>query len=193
MRRRLFILCSILSMVLCTVIIVIWVRSYWWADALGYRRESKANGCILHNGFVLGSARGGLEAGIIHAVNIRFPDEFPRGITWHTEVASEYLSLGGNFGPPSESFWKKLGFEIGAGGFENGSGEQLRSEHVAAAIVPCYFLTILASTLPCLWMAGRLKRQRRLRHHLCVECGYDLRASTERCPECGTLISKLTT
>jgi hypothetical protein len=33
----------------------------------------------------------------------------------------------------------------------------------------------------------RARRERRDRN-LCVKCGYDLRASSERCPECGTLI-----
>jgi hypothetical protein len=36
------------------------------------------------------------------------------------------------------------------------------------------------------WLRRQHRRRARLRSGLCPACGYDLRASTDRCPECGT-------
>jgi predicted amidophosphoribosyltransferase len=52
-------------------------------------------------------------------------------------------------------------------------------------IVPLWLPALLAGVLPAARVASWLIRYRRRQRHLCPSCGYDLRASPERCPECG--------
>ena len=54
--------------------------------------------------------------------------------------------------------------------------------------MPYWFVALATGALPALW-AGLWWRRRRIRGPgLCAACGYDLRASTEQCPECGTSV-----
>jgi hypothetical protein len=62
------------------------------------------------------------------------------------------------------------------------------------ARVPCWFSCLASGVLPGWWITrrkARLRKRRRARN-LCEQCGYDVRASAERCPECGTQVPQTT-
>jgi YD repeat-containing protein len=61
--------------------------------------------------------------------------------------------------------------------------------HYAGLVVPFYLPVLAAAALPAAVFAARVRRRwrraRAVRLGWCPACGYDLRASAGRCPECG--------
>jgi hypothetical protein len=53
---------------------------------------------------------------------------------------------------------------------------------------PLWFCALLFSVLPARWMFLTFRRHKRKAAGLCLQCGYDLRATPNRCPECGTIV-----
>ena len=54
-----------------------------------------------------------------------------------------------------------------------------------------WILAIAAAMTPCFWLVRFHRRQLRIAAGRCLICGYDLRATHGRCPECGTVASVL--
>ena len=52
-------------------------------------------------------------------------------------------------------------------------------------LIPYWAVLPSCLIIPSLWLARRQRDLRRGREHLCPACGYDLRGTPDRCPECG--------
>jgi hypothetical protein len=75
-----------------------------------------------------------------------------------------------------------LGFRsISGGGMFHGQTYQILA-------IPYWALIPPTAILPALWLLSRRRHRHRLKSGHCLCCGYDLRESKEKCPECGTAV-----
>jgi hypothetical protein len=182
-RRRLSHALAAVSAVLLLATLALWARSYGVGDQW-YRSRwtfiAKPDGAMpVHETAVwLISGRGGL------AVEVRLQDADWRGVppderqrqtraetSWKRQPA-EYPDARG-----PDVVWSGLGFGYWISRY--GWGYSASSRRVW---FPDWALALPLAAWPAAWW---LLARRRARAGLCPRCGYDLRATPDRCPECG--------
>jgi hypothetical protein len=173
MRRLLRILlnvATVLSLVLCVATMAAWVRSYRAYDGVYWSRANPRMQLWIE------TYRGGLDAGVAKALsplNVLLPP----GAGWHQSTPRSYVKGHG----PQDTFFNRFGFSLGS--------FQVNATAVRDLTCPFWFIILLTAILRGARLAGwRRRRARRLRMRLglCRHCGYDCRATPDRCPECGT-------
>jgi hypothetical protein len=68
-----------------------------------------------------------------------------------------------------------------------GGGPSINGWSGFVLMVPHWALAVLFGIVPLSWGMSRWRARRRKKTGLCPSCGYDLRATPGRCPECGAV------
>ena len=165
MKRRLFTILSALSLLLCVVVCVLWVRSYLDGEAVIIRQGHEE--LVLRNG--------------IGNVTVRWA-------TTAEEQEAEWRVV--SLVPANMDRWALYFWNFKAWWGLDALTSDRRSDMNRGLIVPHWFLAALLLVLPTTWGCLFRRRRRRLHAGLCPSCGYDLRATPDRCPECGTAPAK---
>jgi hypothetical protein len=173
-KQRLLDVLTIFSLLLCCDVVILWVRSYWQLDVWVHDvdehsyafRTDRAAVCYRH---------------LTPPPRIR-----PR---WSHEVYPADFRM---FPPVSQR--SILGFQYDAGTITMPpmkQGLQPRMDYTAI-VVPDWALVLCFGFLPARRAAAFFKKRRRVLEGHCKTCGYDLRATPDRCPECGTIQARTT-
>jgi 4-amino-4-deoxy-L-arabinose transferase-like glycosyltransferase len=164
LRRIIFNGLTVLSLLLCVATSALWVRSYWVDETMA-RWSKHTTG---YN-FLIGSA-----GGIVHFERLagsfepNYPNDVPRSPLEYEYSRQPYrrgkiydVGWQPDASVPFRHFW----FEFGTQPF---------------IAVPHWSVVALFTVLPLTCFHRHARRR-----GLCPHCGYDLRATPDRCPECG--------
>jgi hypothetical protein len=180
------VLLSALSLLLCVAVVVLWVRSHLIADNVDHINVQR--------GWYMNSA-----TGLVYVIRHSYPEPPPSdlelGWEWNEfgavtpQLMFSRRFAGWEYGPVFDprgmwdenerTRWKRLGFYHYRQEYEDlGVFRLVAAPHwaIAAILLP----------LPAMWLCRRVREVRRRRSGLCPACSYDLRATPERCPECGS-------
>ena len=156
---------------LCIVTAALWVRSYWWADSLMLGGQDRPNR-------VFSSVPARLYFTSINGC--LYSERFH----WYSD------KLTGKFDDYSPSDW--FGFAVWSDSITLKIHPGMAPMSEWGLRMPYWFPILLTGSLPSLGLVLVIRGRRRERRWgvegRCRQCGYDLRASKDRCPECGTEI-----
>jgi hypothetical protein len=169
-RRRLFNLLTALSLLLCVAVCALWVRSffvpdYWYRETWGGRLAAEME---------LQTYRG--------RARLQYQSQPEREVRPGFNTGWHHRRFGLSGWDTEGDFWLwGWYYQRWPSGL---MGWVLR--------VRMWTPALLTAVAPALWLASFLRRRGRGRSGFCPACGYDLRATPGRCPECGTMAASET-
>jgi hypothetical protein len=169
-RRRLFAALSVLSLMMCATAAALWIRSFWTADQIMFRGTNRINSLISDRGTLLLFSRA------------RVPGD--GSSKWMMSHARPGIFQFFVVRSREEHRWLQLR-GIGYCRVPVVTVPTETSTTLTVILLSHWVLFLLTGVLPTYWLTKRLRVLARIRRGHCPVCGYNLRATPERCPECG--------
>jgi hypothetical protein len=193
-RRKLFTLAAGASAVLCIAVCVLWVRGYFAADRLFWQGwEDEGDRSYWRQDLIL-SGRGSVgmnrivQSGPRESYRMAIDRMLARNqmlarsgpVHFHDTLPAAYPDF--HFGD-DDPVWG--GFKRRVHSYME-AGRTRPKTYGWEVVVPYWALFAATAALPLAWGWRWRRRRRLIAVGHCVACGYDLRATPDRCPECGT-------
>ena len=153
-----FTLAAAVSLVLCLAVLALWVRSHWSCDQLRLKVGDRSLGFYIPAGRL-----------------VFFCNEYEEW--WGTEFVRR---------PPIPAWDQYVSGILVARPLGGGFGYISRPDN-RMIWLPTWFAAAATAVMPATWLARRVIAATRHPRGHCPTCGYDLRATPDRCPECGTV------
>ncbi len=175
----------------CAVVLV--VAALYWA-VLGRQRIGASWAVTRHTQVGVMPVRHAVAFSLDHASwNIYTGFEIQRGNMGIAYDPSE--GVGAQIAKPRRWVWQLAGlaFYGWTDVHVNEVGPLPHRVTYANLRLPYWFLILVSSAVVAHWLVVRRRRLRlaRAEANLCPACGYDLRATPQRCPECGRLARRV--
>lgn len=181
MKRKRFNVLAALSLVLCPSFVGLWIRSCYIRDSLNYCIIKEQGPPIVTASYAIVSDRGAIEWELWQ-VKQHPMETLADFASWPLSQVKRHTSTPREV-PPFR--WFRF-----AHARPNNLGPKTTLDiyHVR---IPSWFPCLLTAIPPALWLRQTRHKHNRAKLGLCLHCGYDLRASQGRCPECGNPIPLL--
>jgi len=182
MKQRLL---NLLSLMLCVAACVTWGRSHRQAATLHREWDDRVRStyCAYYISSVDGRVSVWRQWRWVRPSDSAYSfhdgcERRRRERAWH---GWEYMPAFSVLVPPTKSKWEVAGFSYGR------ETEQHPARVATSQVLVVPHWSLAAASLTPLGLAAieRRRRLRRWRRTACASCGYDLRATPDRCPECG--------